>query len=415
MFRRMFRRSRVVGARFRAVLRREAAGLRQGSAALLVSTAASLLAGLVLGGIRDTLERLPGLLVLVPPVLALRGNISGALGSRLATAVRAGTFRRSWRRESLLGQNLWAAAGLSLSISLVFALMVKGAAIAFGITGAISVADFIVISVLGGAIASSVVIAFTVAMAIAGVQRGWDLDTVNGPIATAAGDLVTLPSLWVASYLVEIRWVTGTLGLVCAGTALAATWAGLRSPHRSERSIVRQSLPILTLAGMVSVIAGVSIESRLETLVAFPALLILIPPFLAVAGSLGAIFSSRIATKLHLGLIDPRRIRFFALAEELLLVACLAAPMFVLVATLADLIGAAAGLASPGSVEMVEVALLAGTLATVALVVVGYAGSVVAFLYGLDPDNYAIPVVTSTLDLVGAFAVILSLVAVGVV
>jgi mgtE-like transporter len=37
-----------------------------------------------------------------------------------------------------------------------------------------------------------------------------------------------------------------------------------------------------------------------------------------------------------------------------------------------------------------------------------------AFRFGLDPDTYGIPMVTSTLDLVGAFTLILALVAVGV-
>ncbi|HVM39408.1 MAG TPA: hypothetical protein VM618_01370, partial [Acidimicrobiia bacterium] len=94
---------RVASTRFRALVAREASSLRQGFVALLVSTSASLLAGLTLGAITGTLEDLPGLLVLVPAVLALRGNVGGALASRLGTAIHAGTFRRSWRIDSLVG------------------------------------------------------------------------------------------------------------------------------------------------------------------------------------------------------------------------------------------------------------------------------------------------------------------------
>ena len=58
-----------------------------------MAAVASLVAGLILAAITGTLERLPGLLLLVPAAIAVKGNIFGALGSRLGTAIHAGTFR----------------------------------------------------------------------------------------------------------------------------------------------------------------------------------------------------------------------------------------------------------------------------------------------------------------------------------
>ncbi len=62
----------------------------------------------------DTLRDLPGLLLLVPGAIALRGNVFGAMGSRLGTAVHAGTFRLGLHTEGVVGQNLMAAAALTL-------------------------------------------------------------------------------------------------------------------------------------------------------------------------------------------------------------------------------------------------------------------------------------------------------------
>jgi len=45
---------------------------------------------------------------------------------------------------------------------------------------------------------------------------------------------------------------------------------------------------------------------------------------------------------------------------------------------------------------------------------VAYYTTMAAFRYGLDPDTYGIPMVLSVLDLVGAFTLILALLAVGV-
>src|SRR5438105_11850931 len=109
--------------RFRALLAADPAGVRAGFVALLLSSGGDLLAGLTLGSITGTLRELPGLLVLVPAAIGMRGNIFGALGSRLGTSIHAGTFRLSARRDTLVGQNLAAAVSLSLSVSLVLAVL----------------------------------------------------------------------------------------------------------------------------------------------------------------------------------------------------------------------------------------------------------------------------------------------------
>src|SRR5262249_21746806 len=156
---------RAVFARFRALLRSDAAGVRAGFYALLLSSGGDLVAGLTLGSITGTLESLPGLLVLVPAAIGMRGNVFGALGSRLGTAVHTGTFRLSTRRDTVVGQNLAASLSLSLSVSLVLAFLAKAISVAFGLEHTISVADFVVISVIGGILSSLVVMAITVFVA----------------------------------------------------------------------------------------------------------------------------------------------------------------------------------------------------------------------------------------------------------
>jgi len=110
----MLRSWRAAVARLRALLRSDPVGVRAGFVALLISSGGDLLAGLTLGAITGTLESLPGLLVLVPAAIGMRGNVFGALGSRLGTAIHTGTFRLSRRMDTVVGQNL----AVSLSLSL---------------------------------------------------------------------------------------------------------------------------------------------------------------------------------------------------------------------------------------------------------------------------------------------------------
>src|SRR5947208_11273586 len=128
----MPRSARRIGARFRALLISDVSGVRQGLAALLVSSGGDLLAGLTLGAITHTLEALPGLLVLVPAAIGMRGNIFGALGSRLGTSIHAGTFNVSRRRDTIVGQNILASLALTLSVSVALAVLAKAVSIRFG-------------------------------------------------------------------------------------------------------------------------------------------------------------------------------------------------------------------------------------------------------------------------------------------
>ena len=180
----------------------------QGLAALLVSSGGDLLAGLTLGAITHTLEALPGLLVLIPAAIGMRGNIFGALGSRLGTAIHTGTFSLSRRADTVVGENVLASLSLTFSVSLALAVLAKAIAVGFGVSHTISIADFVVISVVGGVVSSVVVLALTLGVAAGSVRFGWDMDNVAAPLVTAAGDVVTLPSLFPATVLVRLTLVT---------------------------------------------------------------------------------------------------------------------------------------------------------------------------------------------------------------
>src|SRR5438445_12794820 len=131
---------RAVLTRFRALLRSDATGVRAGFYALLLSSGGDLVAGLTLGSITGTLETLPGLLVRVPAAIGMRGNVFGALGSRLGTRIHAGTFHLSRRIDTDVGQNMAAAIVSSLSISAVLAVLAKVMSETFGVGKTISIA-----------------------------------------------------------------------------------------------------------------------------------------------------------------------------------------------------------------------------------------------------------------------------------
>ena len=363
--------------------------------------------------ITGTLDEFPGLMILLPAAIGMRGNIFGALGSRLGTSIHAGLYEPRLTRSGVLYQNVYAATVLTLSVSLLLGFLAKTFSVAFGVSS-ISVVDFVVISILGGVLSSLVVGAFTVLLSIQAHRRGWDMDSVSSPLVTAAGDLVTIPSLFLATLVVEIEGVTAGVAVATIILAVVLTVRGLLTDLPATRRVLRESLPLLALAGTIDIFAGLVIEARLDRFLTFPALLVLIPPFLEAAGALGGILSSRLASKLHLGVIAARGRPEALVLLDFSIIFLFAAVTFALTGISAHFAAVIVGLASPGVVTIIGISMLAGLIATVSAVGVAYYTAVVTFRRGLDPDNFGIPLITSSMDFVGVIALIIGLVAFGV-
>jgi len=388
--------------------------LRQSLVSLTLNSSTSLVAGAVLGAITDTFERFPGLLVLVPAAIGLRGNVFSALGNRLSTAIHLGNFRMSLRRQTLMGQNVAASLVLTLMLSLLLAVVAKTVAVALGVMNTISILDLALISIVGGALASVVVLVATMLLAAGSVKYGWDLDNLTAPLVSTLGDVLTLPALWVASLLLDIELLARLLGATVVALVLVLFVAAWRSKLEVLRGVVRESMPILFAAACLSTMAGIAIEKRLGTFSTYPALLILFPAFISSAGALGGILSSRLSTKLHLGLMTPAPFPNRDARADGLLVLLLGIPIYLFNAVGAHFVGRLLGQASPGLLQMTLVSLLGGAFAVLFVIAVAYYGTIAAVRFGADPDTYGIPLVTSSVDFVGAVALIVVIVSVGI-
>jgi mgtE-like transporter len=179
------------------------------------------------------------------------------------------------------------------------------------------------------------------------------------------------------------------------------------------RRIVAESLPFLVIAGVISTLAGMTIQSRLDTLASEPALLIVVPPLLSLSGSLAGIFSARVSTKLHLGVVEPSRLSLRPVAVDATVVYLVAVPTFLVLGIAADVLALIFDLGTPGAAEMVALLLLAGILATTLAVVVAYLAALATYRLGWDPDNNGVPMVSSASDFLGAAAFMVSLVILG--
>jgi mgtE-like transporter len=401
-----------------ATLGAERRTLRQGLVALVLSTAAAFVAGLTLGAITGTLNLLPGLLILIPASVGMRGTIFGAIGARLGTGIHAGLFEPTVRRGTLLGRNVEVGLISSILSSFYLAALAKFVAAGLG-EPTISFWDLVTISVVGGVTASVIILLVTVGIALLSFRRGWDLDAVSTPMVTAIGDMVTLPTLFLASFIPRNDTVNAVVAVLCVGlVAGAAIRAGTTA--RATRRILVEMAVAITLFPVLDILAGALLEARRASLELVPVVLILIPPFVSQAGALGGILSSRLTSKLQLGVITPRgRPEPPAIVDGAIVVGfglVVFTAIGAVAAGLANLIqlGDRAGSLHPGAGIVVAGTLLAGLLVLPVTLLAGYYTGVVTTRFGLDPDNHGVPLITSLMDLTGVVAILVSMGVLGV-
>lgn len=394
-------------------LRAERRTLQQGSAALALSTAAGFVAGLILGSITGTLQLLPGLLVLIPASVGMRGMIFGAMGARLGTGIAAGVFEPTLRRGGLLAHNVEVAIISAVLSSFYLAGMAKLVASAFG-EDTVSFWDLVTISVVGGVLASAVILVVTVGLAIQSFRRGWDLDAVSTPMVTAIGDMITLPALFLATFIARDTSLNVIVAALCTIAALIAlVWAAVRSSPDVQRTLLEMA-GVSALAPLLDIFAGALLEAHRVQLEALPGILILIPPFVSQAGAIGGILSSRLSSKLQLGVITPRGRPERPALVDATLVVVLGLIVFTSIGVIATLLASVAGLARPSAAVMVAGTTLAGLLVLPVTLVVGYYVAALTTRFGLDPDNHGVPTITATLDLTGVAAVLFAMSILGV-
>ena len=383
----------------------ERTAIRRGMAALLIAAFTGMIAGLVLGGATETLEALPGLLLLVPAAIDMRGNIYGALASRLSTAIHVGEYERELRWRGFLGRQVEASSLLTVGTSVVIAVMAWVFAAALGLP-TIPVWHLVVIATVGGTLSSVLLLIVTVVLSRIAQAREWNMDDVAAPTITVAGDVLTVPALLLATLLVRDRGFATGLGVLLATVGVVSLIVGWQHRVEAVRRIVRESALTLAIAAAVGTLAGTVLESRVESLIEGPWLLVLIPPFVATCGSLGGMLSSRLASKLHLGTVEPRWFPGSTALLDSSLTVLFGLFAFTALALTTWAASVAAGLGAPGILSLLGSGLLAGLFSIVLLIAVAYTTAAASYRFGLDPDNEGIPIVTSAMDLLGLLVLI---------
>ncbi|MEW6069560.1 MAG: magnesium transporter [Candidatus Thermoplasmatota archaeon] len=146
--------------------------------------------GGALSTLSNAFETIPGLIVIIPALLGMRGNINGALAARLGSAWHLGLvdIKNIFNQE--VRENLKASLILSAFIPLLIGLL--SWLICSALKFVLDPFKVIVITFSAGILAGALMCAITILIVIVAVKLKVDPDNVTAPIVATLGDLFTI-------------------------------------------------------------------------------------------------------------------------------------------------------------------------------------------------------------------------------
>lgn len=165
------------------------------------------------------------------------------------------------------------------------------------------------------------------------------------------------------------------------------------------RTIVRNMFPLLLILCVVVLWAGITLEEAEALLEEYGVLAIMVPTMVGAGGNLGTILSSRLSTRLHLGMaaFDPYDRVLWA---NVVAVLALAITVFTTLAIGAWLLGSALG-STLGLGVLLLISLTSGLSLAVIAIVFSFLTAYGSYRFGIDPDDTTIPIVTNLVDVFG--------------
>ncbi len=182
---------------------------------------------------------------------------------------------------------------------------------------------------------------------------------------------------------------------------------GHQAPYYTINGIIQRGLPVLIITCVMGILVGQLLNSREESLISMPTILILIPSLIKIGGDTGSMLGARLSSAFHMGLGD--NLRSNPVVHNSVIAASIVG--FVSSISVSILVFLASSFLGYGMpfLTILEISLIA---VIIELSVVYSATVAIAFIshrFGMDPDDMVIPFIASLGDLVGVTGIFMAL------
>ena len=369
--------------------------------ALLLCLALDFVGGGVLGkNFKMIATSYPLLLIILPGLSDLRGNVFGAMASRMTTALHLGRIRGVLDRE--VTTNISMAIGSS-KIPLIV-LWVAGV-LKLGLSHS---AWVVLLIIIASALVIGLLLGYSTAfITIFPYRWGADPDMIAAPLITSVADVITIPTLVYLIFFYEDYTVTFYL-FTAAMLAVFILMIVKSDYGREHRRAFKEVSSVLTILALVEIFSGSTLESYSGVISKAIILSVMYPSILDSVGNFASIAAATTSTRLNLSGKEAlmRREFYLDVGALLLLTPIIGFLTNYIAVHVTSLIGYSGAIIWPfilGYPILVFVNISIG-------VIVAY----FSHRFNIDPDNVAIPAVTTISDVMGTvFVVILAKMLVG--
>ncbi|KAF9212679.1 hypothetical protein BGZ59_006444 [Podila verticillata] len=367
--------------------------LMQASTTLVIAVCGLIGAGWLLDVIQhwQVFIDISELIILIPILLNLKGNLEMNLASRLSTASNMGLLDAPSSRNAFVMGNLALLQLQSLAVGSVAGLFSFGLGVLVHPTtnNMNEIALMITVSMLCAAFSSFVLGSFMCGLVLVCRRYKINPDNIACPLASSFGDLVTLVILAGCSVVLQKYLNTALpVALLVFLLTLIPAWLIYVRRNKFVAEVVKEGWVPVFAAMVISSTAGLTLERYIND---FPGMALISPVLNGLIGNIASIYASRISTSLHAGVKEnykatERTLFFVHIPIEIAFMAVIGAMGL---GHIRWSVGVVLGYAVV-SLLMVVIALWMSKKLTHLF-----------WRWGYDPDNYVLPILTSLLDVIG--------------
>ncbi|MCW3974934.1 MAG: magnesium transporter [Candidatus Bathyarchaeota archaeon] len=366
---------------------------RESFAALLFGLG-GLLAGSLLVSFKSLIFLRPWIIVMYPLVLSSRGAINGVLSGKIGTGLHTRLIEPNFRKNTRYYHSILASV-MNLSIlSSVLATLITFIITFSMFKGSISEIDEIFFSCLVANALSVIVMApFASGLGFLSYKRGLDPDIFLYPISATIADIwTTICYVFTLGIIFLFRNIYGPVvyffGILFIIITISFNIV-FRKDEEYWKTLKEASSMILAIIP-ISAISGISLSKVMVYIKNSPGLLSVYPALINTLGAAGAIFGSLSTTKLALGFIKTQLKEIKGELKDLIQIGIAVSIMYIIYGTIAYFIG--------GKLISFAIILLSLIILFPIIIFMTFSIGILAFIQGLDPDNFIIPIETTLTD-----------------
>ncbi len=358
----------------------------------------SVFAGGIVSFLSDGFIEFPWILALFPPVLTIRGDIGGILSGKLGTMLNTGRVRPSFvgntREFYLLLKSIFVLAfldTLGMGLFSFFLNLGIGNAEADHLLIYLFLPTFVCLASL------TVALPITVAVAILSFKKGFNPDIVVYPAVSTMNDIVVASIFFFAVKTIE-RGLLSFLALFSLLSASLVLWfCRSHIGESSFRKTILEGVSSVFASSLLGSFSGSVLTGFRLKIEGFPGLIAIYPAMMSVLGGIGSIIGSITTTKLAIGLGRSIKQRLQIFVKDAIAVEISAFTIFCFLGLLGTLFSSRS--IGSSAFALIRISLFTNVIGFLAISMLSFVIAEGTFKKGWDPDNFVVPMVTSSADL----------------